>query len=138
MSASERVVYGRSFRVTPIWLWIAQRASALLLGPLVLIHVWGVTWSHHPAVLGLLLLIIVVHGYSGLRRISPGGRVAGQTHAIATLWAGAVRLFVGLILVRFLGQGGCSNGSRYSSPTSLRRWDERRVGKNGVRRCKYR
>jgi succinate dehydrogenase hydrophobic anchor subunit len=104
MSASERVVYGRSFRITQTWLWIAQRASALLLGPLVLVHVWGVEWSRHPVVLGLLLLVIAVHGYSGLRRVAPRRQTASP--AAAAAWAVAVLVFGGLIVLSLMERTG--------------------------------
>ncbi|GGE37935.1 hypothetical protein GCM10007276_14200 [Agaricicola taiwanensis] len=102
MPASERIVYGRPFRVTPVWLWLAQRASGLLLAPLVLLHVWGVSWSRHPVMLGLLLLIILVHGYSGLRRIAPRGQKAVLAGAAASAWTAAVLVFGGLVLYSLL------------------------------------
>ena len=41
MQVSEREVYGRVMIPTSLWLWGAQRLSSILLGPLVLLHMWG-------------------------------------------------------------------------------------------------
>ena len=44
MQASNRIVFGRAFRVTPVWIWVMQRASGLLLGPLVFYALWPWLW----------------------------------------------------------------------------------------------
>ena len=97
MLASERVVYGRSFRVTPVWLWWAQRLSGLALGPLVALHVVAPAFA--PAVVGTLLLgVVAVHGNSGLRRIAPAARRARGAEIAAGIWTAAV-LVCGIAVV---------------------------------------
>jgi len=89
MLASSRIVYGRAFRVTPVWLWWAQRLSGIALGPLVALHVIAPAWA--PATVGTLLLAVVaLHGYCGLRRIAPAARRASAGAAIAWLWTAMV------------------------------------------------
>ncbi len=68
---------------TPYWLWVAQRISAVLLGPLVLIHI-AVPGAPQMGWLGLLLLVVVlVHSFSGLWRLAA---MKGVSHA--AYWAG--------------------------------------------------
>ncbi len=63
---------------TPYWLWVAQRISAVLLGPLVLVHV-TVPSAPNTGWLGLLLLVVVlVHVFSGLWRLAA---MKGLSHA---------------------------------------------------------
>src|SRR5450631_2310710 len=69
MQVSSRIVFGRAFRVTPAWMWVMQRASGLLLGPLVAVHMWMPGMSQNRALDAVLLLIVVGHGYSGIRRL---------------------------------------------------------------------
>src|SRR5580765_2865477 len=63
---------------TPYWLWVAQRISAVLLGPLVLVHI-TVPDAPHMGWLGLLLLVaVLVHSFSGLWRLAA---MKGVSHA---------------------------------------------------------
>ncbi len=63
---------------TPYWLWLAQRISAVLLGPLVLAHI-TVPGAPHMGWLGLLLLaVVLVHVFSGFWRLAA---MKGLSHA---------------------------------------------------------
>ena len=90
MQVSEREVYGRVMIPTALWLWAAQRFSGVLLGPLVLLHIWGVGASANRLLNGLLLLVILVHGYAGIRRIQMKAGSAGLLNAVAVLWIATV------------------------------------------------
>jgi len=90
MQASNRIVFGRAFSVTPVWLWLMQRASGLLLGPLVALHVWMPEMSHSRVLNALLLLLVVGHGYSGIRRLAQQERRASVVAAHAWAWLIAV------------------------------------------------
>ena len=94
MQASSRIVFGRAFRVTPAWMWVMQRASGLLLGPLVAVHIWMPDMSQNRALNAVLLLIVVGHGYSGIRRLVQLEHRFAVVTALAWAW---------LILVAFFG-----------------------------------
>ena len=98
MQASSRIVFGRAFRVTPAWLWVMQRVSGLLLGPLVAVHVWMPAMSHNRALNAVLLLIVVGHGYSGIRRLVRAEPRSSMVTAYAWTWLMLVALF-GLLVV---------------------------------------
>jgi hypothetical protein len=98
MPASSRVVFRREFRITPVWLWIMQRASALLLGPLVLLHGWGPAGLRGPALDGLLLIIVVAHGFSGCSRLHMRGSNHGALSIVGFIWS-AVVLVAGLLIL---------------------------------------
>jgi hypothetical protein len=100
MAASDRVVYGRAFRPTPLSLWLAQRASGLLLGPLVLLHMASSTLAANSSLNAVLVGVIVVHGYSGLRRLAVTRARSGMTLALAVVWCGVVAVF-GALLVAY-------------------------------------
>jgi hypothetical protein len=85
MLASDRVVFGRSFRVTPLWVWWAQRLSGLSLG-----HIFAPAWGHSVWLMALLLAVVAIHGYCGLRRIAPAARTAMGSAAAAWIWTLAV------------------------------------------------
>jgi succinate dehydrogenase hydrophobic anchor subunit len=93
LSPSTRTVYGRSFRITPLWLWALQRASAVLLGPLVALHMWAPGWSRSAVLDMALLAIVAAHGYSGMVRIAPGRRTGVATIIAAILWCAVVLAF---------------------------------------------
>ncbi|HZL28867.1 MAG TPA: hypothetical protein VFC39_20245 [Acidobacteriaceae bacterium] len=99
MSASERTVYGRTFAVTPRWLWIMQRLTALALGPLVALHVAIPQLAGNQYVLLLLLLSIAAHGYSGLRRYGAPVQRATAYTLLAVAWTAAVLVLGVLIIV---------------------------------------
>ena len=98
MQASERVVYGRAFRATPLWLWLVQRASGVLLGPLVLLHMGSAAMAAHPVLNALLLAVVLGHGYAGLRRVAVRRERLGTTMILALSWCVVVAAF-GLLLV---------------------------------------
>ena len=99
MQASSRIVFGRAFRVTPAWMWVMQRASGLLLGPLVAVHMWMPDMSQNRALNAVLLLLVVGHGYSGIRRIAQQERRSAVIAAHAWAWLVLVALFGALIVM---------------------------------------
>jgi succinate dehydrogenase hydrophobic anchor subunit len=104
MVTTSRVVYGRAALVTPVWVWLLQRISALLLGPLVLIHVSLPGATHNPWVGSLLLLTVLSHGYVGLwrligRRLGLASSVLQAVMALLILCMGGLGV---LILKTFL------------------------------------
>lgn len=98
MQASSRIVFGRAFRVTPAWMWLMQRASGLLLGPLVAVHMWVPEMSENRALNVVLLLLVIGHGYSGIRRFVQIERHSALVTAHAWAWLICVALF-GLLIV---------------------------------------
>jgi succinate dehydrogenase hydrophobic anchor subunit len=99
MQASNRVVYGREFKVTPLWMWMLQRASGVLLGPLVTLHVWAPALASNRALSAVLLAVILAHGYTGLRRIAVKRDKAGITQAVAVLWCVVVLAFGAMLVL---------------------------------------
>ena len=95
-----RTVYGRAFSVTPVWMWVAQRVSGLLLGPLVALHVWMPAMSHNRALNAALLLLVVGHGYSGIKRLAQQERRSAVISAHAWVWLILVAAF-GVLIVLF-------------------------------------
>jgi succinate dehydrogenase hydrophobic anchor subunit len=98
MPVSDRIVYGRAFKATPVWMWLAQRASGVLLGPLVLIHMWSSQTASNSVLNAVLLAVILMHGYSGLRRVALKRDRFGLTLALTLFWC-AVVAFFGVLLV---------------------------------------
>lgn len=98
MPASSRTVYGREFTVTPVWMWLLQRASGVLLGPLVALHIWAPAMAANRLLNAFLLAIILAHGYTGLRRVAVRQNKIGMTLAITVVWC-AIVAFFGLLLV---------------------------------------
>ena len=98
MQASSRIVFGRAFRVTPAWLWLMQRASGLLLGPLVAVHMWMPDMSQNRVLNAVVLLLVLGHGYSGIRRFVQSERRSALVAAHAWAWLILVALF-GLLIV---------------------------------------
>ena len=99
MPASDRVVYNREFRATPVWAWLAQRLSGVLLGPLVLIHMWSTSTAANRLLSAVLLAFILVHGYTGIRRIALKKAKFALMHALTVLWFLIVAFFGVLVLV---------------------------------------
>jgi len=98
MQVSNRVVYGRAFSVTPRWLWVLQRASGLLLGPLVALHMLVPDLAGNHALNALLLAVTLGHGYSGVKRLVAAQGRAGLYTMLALAWCAGVAVF-GLLLV---------------------------------------
>ncbi len=82
MVGSERIVFGGRARVTPLSFWLAQRISALLLGPAVLVHIAVVDAWKSPAAQGLLLAVLATHAYTGVWRLL-------GPKAVSPIWWGA-------------------------------------------------
>jgi len=99
MLASSRTVYGREFRVTPRWLWVLQRASGLLLGPLVALHVMVPGMALQRGLNALLLVIVIAHGYSGVRRMAAAAGRAGIYASLALAWCAVVAVLGAWIVV---------------------------------------
>ena len=100
MPASDRVVvYNREFRATPVWMWLAQRLSGVLLGPLVVIHMWSKSTAASAVLSAILLACILVHGYTGIRRIALKKGKFALVHALTVLWFLVVAFFGVLIVV---------------------------------------
>lgn len=100
MQASSRIVFGRAFRVTPAWMWLMQRASGLLLGPLVAVHMLVPDMSQNRALNAMLLLLVIGHGYSGIRRFVQLERYSTLVTVQAWAWLICVALF-GLLIVLY-------------------------------------
>jgi succinate dehydrogenase hydrophobic anchor subunit len=100
MAVSDRIVYGRAFKATPVWMWLAQRASGVLLGPLVLIHMWSSNTAANSLLNAVLLAVILVHGYSGLRRVAVKRDRYGVTLALTLVWCVVVAFF-GVLIVSY-------------------------------------
>ncbi len=99
MQASSRIVYGRAFRVTPAWLWILQRVSGLLLGPLVLLHMSTRDLANSPVLNGLVLIIVLGHGYSGISRLRQEERHRALVALLVFVWLALVAVFGTLIVL---------------------------------------
>ena len=95
---AERTVYARAFRVTPVAVWVVQRASGVLLGPLVALHILVPGLAMNAALNALLLLVVVAHGYGGLRRLTTAKAMNALYITGAIAWSLAVALF-GLLVV---------------------------------------
>ncbi|MCC6534401.1 MAG: hypothetical protein IT531_17755 [Burkholderiales bacterium] len=95
----ERTVYGRTLRVTPVWIWGMQRASGLLLGPLVLAHVAIPGLAGNAVLNTLLLLVVLGHGYSGVRRMAAMPPRAAWYSACALGWGAIVALLGALVVM---------------------------------------
>jgi len=99
MQASNRTVFGREFKVTPLWMWILQRASGLLLGPLVALHVWTPALASNRALNAVLLAVVLAHGYSGLRRIAVTRNRIAMTTMLAWAWCAVVLVFGAMLVL---------------------------------------
>jgi succinate dehydrogenase hydrophobic anchor subunit len=98
MQASSRTVYGRTFAVTPAWVWLLQRASGLALGPLVALHAWVPGLAGNRVLSALLLVIVIAHGYTGVRRMASGSGKATLCTVLALAWCAVVAL-AGLLVI---------------------------------------
>ena len=99
MPASSRTVYGREFKVTPVWMWFLQRASGVLLGPLVALHVWAPAMAANRLLNAFLLAIVLAHGYTGLRRVAVKQNKVGATVAVTGMWCAIVAFFGALVVL---------------------------------------
>lgn len=86
MSRTERrTVYGSAGVPTPFWVWVFQRFSGLVLGPLVVVHVLVPRAPFIAWVSSLLLAIILGHAFVGLWRLSAMRRISTETARYAVL-----------------------------------------------------
>ena len=70
--------YGKQAQPISFRLWLTQRLTGLLIGPLVLLHILMPGAPYMPWLGALLLLTILVHGWVALRRVTlTRGRPAG-------------------------------------------------------------
>ena len=67
---SRRSVYGRAGTPTSLGMWMFQRLSGVLLGPLVFVHVLVPSAPKIVWVTSLLLAIILGHAFVGLWRVA--------------------------------------------------------------------
>jgi len=84
-----RYSYGREGRLTPASVWILQRISAALLGPVVLAHV---TLPRETATVWLdvlLLVLVLSHGAIGLWRLASAPGLSRTSYGLATV-SGAI------------------------------------------------
>jgi succinate dehydrogenase hydrophobic anchor subunit len=98
MSLTERrVVYGKAGTPTPFWVWIVQRASGILLGPIVVIHVMVPRAPFNVWLSSVLLAIILAHAFIGLWRMAAMRQL---TERLAQ-WAVAASTLVVLVIAVF-------------------------------------
>lgn len=100
MFASSRTVYGRIGTVTPLWVWLVQRVSAVFLGPIVLVHVSIPGAARNPWVAGSLLVVVLSHAYVGLWRLV--GRRLGMVSSVVQALAAVLILLIGALGVLIL------------------------------------
>jgi succinate dehydrogenase hydrophobic anchor subunit len=95
MFAANVISHDRVGFVTPVWVWLLQRISAVFLGPLVLIHVCMPGAARNPWVGGLLLLVVLSHGFVGLLRLV--GRRTGPVSSVLQIVAVLLILLMGVL-----------------------------------------
>jgi hypothetical protein len=95
---AERTVYQRAMRVTPVAAWVVQRASGVLLGPLVALHIAVPGLAMSAVLNGVLLLMLLVHGYTGVRRLAAAKNWNALYKWTAIAWCIAVGLFGSLVV----------------------------------------
>lgn len=77
-----RVVYGREGHPTPLWLWVMQRATAVLLGPAILVHMLvpgaaGTAWAD-----GIVLVLVLAHGAGGVWRLAAASGISRPVYGV--------------------------------------------------------
>ena len=82
---------------TPLWLWLVQRISGLLLGPLLLVHILVPGAPYMAWLGGLLLATIVAHGYAGLMRLAFSKGLSAALRRVA-YWLIVIVLLAVLLL----------------------------------------
>lgn len=95
MSATDAISQVRVGSITPVWVWLLQRITAVVLGPLVVVHVSVPQAARNPWVGGLLLLVVLAHGFVGLvrltsRRAGPVSTALRTATALLILLLGAL------------------------------------------------
>ncbi|MEX2534556.1 MAG: hypothetical protein WD273_03065 [Trueperaceae bacterium] len=79
-------------------IWLVQRISALVLGPLILLHVWVDGMTANAVVGSLLLLSLVIHMVAAFLRM-------GAERTISNASTGLVRVLILVIGLVILGVG---------------------------------
>jgi succinate dehydrogenase hydrophobic anchor subunit len=96
--SSRRSVYGRAGTPTSLSMWLFQRLSGVLLGPLVFVHVLVPRAPHIAWITSLLLALILGHAFIGLWRMAAMRRFTLPT---ARLGVALSVLFV--VVIGFFG-----------------------------------
>jgi len=99
MRVSSREVYGRTFQVTPVWMWWLQRMSGIALGPLVALHIWMPDMARNQLLNAALLVMVIGHGYSGIKRLVQSERASAMITIHAWIWLGVVAVLGFLIVL---------------------------------------
>ena len=99
---SRRTVYGRSGTPTSLGMWMFQRVSGVLLGPLVIVHVLVPSAPMIRWLSAVLLAIILGHAFVGLWRLAAMRRIslpiARSGLALSVLYIVVIAVFgIGLI-----------------------------------------
>jgi succinate dehydrogenase hydrophobic anchor subunit len=93
--ASRRAVWGRAGTPTSLGMWLFQRLSGLLLGPLVFVHVLVPSAPKMVWVSSLLLAIILGHAFIGLWRVAAMRRFSLSLARLGVLLSALFVIVVG-------------------------------------------
>lgn len=99
---NRRVVYGRSARATPLWMWLFQRYSGLLLGPLVFVHVLVPRAPFLVWLTSLLLAILLGHAFIGLWRLAGMKQVSREVSRYAIVGSAVVAAVIAVFGILLL------------------------------------
>jgi succinate dehydrogenase hydrophobic anchor subunit len=99
---NRRVVYGRSARSTPLWMWLFQRYSGLLLGPLVFVHVLVPRAPFLVWLTSLLLAILLGHAFIGLWRLAGMKQVSREVSRYAIVGSAVVAAVIAVFGILLL------------------------------------
>jgi succinate dehydrogenase hydrophobic anchor subunit len=99
---SRRTVYGRSGSPTSLGMWLFQRLSGLLLGPLVFVHVLVPSAPKMVWVSSLLLAIILGHAFIGLWRVAAMRRFSLPVARLGVALTAAFVVVIGVFGIALL------------------------------------
>ena len=97
-----RAYYGREGRSTTTAVWAVQRASGILVGPLVAIHMIAPEAAASAWLGGLRLVLVLLHGGFGIWRLAarPGiSRLGNRAAVVSIAVGGAAVAALGAALV---------------------------------------
>ena len=97
-----RTVYGKPGVQTPLWAWLFQRITGLLLGPLIIIHVLVPRGAFIDWAAALLLVIVLGHAAVALWRYASrrgGPRALAKSGALLTALYIVVLGVLGIALI---------------------------------------